>query len=48
MSTTQENKAMRDYLELCKDWVFDLYSNHGVRFNEIYRALVHYREPWVE
>jgi hypothetical protein len=38
---------MRDYLDLCKDWFFDLYAVHGVEFDEIHQALVHYREPWV-
>jgi hypothetical protein len=48
MSTTPENRAIRLYMDQCKDWVYNLYTNHGVRFNEIYKALVHYREPWVE
>jgi len=39
---------MRDYLDLCKHWVYELYSNHGVRVNELHKVLVHYREPWVE
>jgi hypothetical protein len=47
MSSTQENKAMRDYLDLCKGWFFDVYANHGVEFDEIHEALVHYRQPWV-
>jgi hypothetical protein len=47
MSSTQENKAMRDYLDLCKDWFFEVYANNGVEFDEIHEALVHYRQPWV-
>jgi hypothetical protein len=52
MSSKQEKKAlkeeMRKYLDLwVRDWVFDLY-NHGVKFNEVHQALVHYQEPLVE
>ncbi|KAN0117633.1 hypothetical protein V8E51_003610 [Hyaloscypha variabilis] len=48
LDRTRRDEAMRDYLDLCKHWVYELYSNHGVRVNELHRALVHYREPWVE
>ncbi|CZR59521.1 uncharacterized protein PAC_09415 [Phialocephala subalpina] len=48
MSESQKNKAIREYLNLSiKDWAYDLYANHGVRFDEIHEALVHYREPWI-
>jgi hypothetical protein len=49
MSSMQEKDAIRNYLDTqVVHWFFDLYDNHGVRFNEIYQALVHYREPWIE
>ncbi|KAE9377176.1 hypothetical protein N431DRAFT_462961 [Stipitochalara longipes BDJ] len=45
----EENKAVRAYLDTqVIHWFFYLWDTHGVRFNEIYEALVHYREPWVE
>jgi hypothetical protein len=52
MSSQQERKALKDEMRMhldlwVRDWVFELY-NHGVRFNEVHQALVHYREPWVE
>ncbi|PMD48302.1 hypothetical protein L207DRAFT_574977 [Hyaloscypha variabilis F] len=48
LDRARRDEAMRDYLDLCKHWVYELYSNHGVRVNELHRALVHYREPWVD
>ena len=48
LDRAMRDEAMRDYLDLCKHWVYELYSNHGVRVNELHKVLVHYREPWVE
>jgi hypothetical protein len=46
MSSAQENRAIRDYLDLLKDWVYNAWIN-GVEFDEIHQSLVHYRDPWI-
>ncbi|KIM96841.1 hypothetical protein OIDMADRAFT_58394 [Oidiodendron maius Zn] len=47
MALKKPNRDIHLYLELHRDWIYDLYSNYGWKLDEIHEALVHHRDPWI-
>lgn len=47
MALKKPNRDIHLYLELHRDWIYDLYSNYGLKLDEIHEALVHHRDPWI-